>query len=192
MKEESGDDTSTGVGHKTSVELVLNNQDQVGETKEKEEGDFDGGNGFIPELVTDAMEHDDDDEAHDAENQDNVQCGEFVVTSYCNVLCLLDTVVVELVQFSVNNGSIFSEMPVVLGPDVGLFSLTLELNVNIGVVVITFVNLGNIISLVGHLTHVDAWFIPVTWKTLRMRLCPEKLEHCIRIKRKLFHFFTKA
>jgi len=128
MEDESSDDTSTGVGHKTRVELVLNNQDQVGETKEEEEGDLDGGNGFIPELVTDAMEHDDDDEADDAENKDDVQRGELVVTSYCNVLCLIDAVVVELIQFSIDNGPIFSEIPVVLGPEVSLFSLALELS----------------------------------------------------------------
>ena len=203
MKDESCDDTSAGVCYQTRVELVLDNQDQVGETKEEEEGDFDGSNGFIPELVTDAVEYDDDDDADDAETQDNVQCGEFVVTSYCNILCRIDAVVFELVQFSVDDSPIFSEIPVVLGPEVSLFSLALEFSVKIGVVVITFVNIGNIVSLVCHhalvvshkkvflTTKIDAWFIPVTWKTLRMRMCPEKLEHYIRIKWKLSHI-TKA
>ena len=124
------------------------------------------------------------------------------MTNYCHVLRLLDAVVVELVQFSVDDGPIFSDSPVVPGKKVGLPSVALELRVDISVVVIILVNLGHILCLVYHLTHVVShnkvsctakiytWFIPMTWKTLRMMT--EKLKQYVAITPKLLHIFAKS
>ena len=66
------------------------------------------------------------------------------------------------------------------GIEIGFPSITLELSVDMCVVVTMLVNLGHILCLVCYLAHVvshnkvfctakiDAWFIPMTWKTLRM------------------------
>ena len=67
LVEEGNDDTSAGVGQDTLMELVLNNQYQVGEREEEKEGDLDVGHIVVPELLTGAGTDDDNNDAHDAE-----------------------------------------------------------------------------------------------------------------------------
>ena len=76
----------------------------------------------IPELVTGTVEYDDDDDdkAHNVEGiQDEVRHGEFVETSYGHVVRLIDAIVVEFVQFSIDNVPIFCQLPLFMGPEVG-------------------------------------------------------------------------
>ena len=146
LEEEARDDTSAGVCHQTRMELVPDNNNQEGEREEEEEGDLDGGHVVVPELVTGAVADDDDDDAHDADgHHDELGCGPHVVTGvlvaahHGHVLCLLDAVVIELEQFSVNGCPIGRELQVALGVEVCLPTLALELRVDISVVVTTFV-----------------------------------------------------
>ena len=186
LEEEASDDTSAGVGHQTRVELVPDNHDQEGEREEEEEGDLDGGHVVVPELVTRAVADDDDDDANNADGHHNelgrgpdVVTGALVATRHGHVRCLLDAVVVELVQVAVDDCSVRSELPVVSWPVISLHSITVELCVDKGVVVTLLVNRGHIISLarlpalviccldlIFCTAKIDTRFILWTWKTL--------------------------
>ena len=103
----------------------------------------------VPELINGEVEENYDGDEDDAEGiQDEVCRGEFVVTSYCKVLCLIDAIVVELVVYSIDEGPIISHLPLIHGIAVGLPSIAVELIVVKGVVITILVTLGNIISLV--------------------------------------------
>ena len=160
LEEEASDDTSAGVGDQTRLELVPDNQNQEGDREEEEEGDLDGGHVVVPELVTRAVADDDDDDTNNANGHHDglsrgpdVVTGALVATRHGHVRCLLDAVVVELVQVSVDDCSVRSKLPVVPRPEIGLLSITLKLCVDIGVVITTRLGHILILSLVRLLTY---------------------------------------
>ena len=154
LEEEPGDDTGAGVAHQARVQLVPNNYDEEGEGEEEEEWDLDGGDVVIPELVTGAVAGYDDDDAHDADGHDDeFSCGSDVVSGFLvpthhgHILCLLDAVFIKLIRVAIDDRPILSDAPVVLG--VVLSLLTLELSVDVAVVVTRDIHLEHILCLIS-------------------------------------------